>query len=128
MHNASEAWRTAVPSRSGDLAGTSVVDQLLGRLEDWVAPKWNRQPSVGKNLAGQWTMEVPSRGAGTEVLEMLDYRIAESYVQRYHMLAHGRTGVADEPRKPVRRGWERLLSSDEDGSSSIEFVAILGEN
>jgi len=59
---------------------------------------------------------------------MLEYRIAESYVQRYHMLAHGRTVVGDETASPAPRGWERLLASGDGDDVSIEDVAILGEN
>ena len=59
---------------------------------------------------------------------MLDYRIADSYVQRYHMLAHGRMTAAEECRPPFRRGWEKWLASDDNDAGSIERVAILGEN
>jgi len=58
---------------------------------------------------------------------MLEFRIAESYVQRYHMLAHGRTANFDEI-VVVSRGWEKLLSTEDETSQSIEHVAILGEN
>ena len=59
---------------------------------------------------------------------MLEYRIAESYVQRYHMLAHGRTLVDGDTASQASNGWEKLLPSDEERDDLIEGVAILGEN
>lgn len=59
---------------------------------------------------------------------MLEFRISESYIQRYHMLAEGHTAQAEGRSWTSSRGWEKLLSNGDSDPNSIEHVAILGEN
>ncbi len=122
----------AMDASSGPLPGVnaagSIVDTFVGVDADWIPHVQAYRPATRTIQGLPRFIKLPSRGARVEGLEMLEFRIAESYVQRYHMLANGHTVRIDGTPSGATRGWEKLLSSADQDPNSIEHVAILGEN
>ena len=128
IHSVSRSVRSSTGSLSGANAAGSIVDKFVGIDADWMPAVQAYRPATGPRQGLPYVIELPSKGAQVEGLEMLEFRIAESYVQRYHMLANGHTVRIDGTPSGAIRGWEKLLSPGDEDPNSIEHVAILGEN